>query len=90
MRSGGAERRLDRGFSVNLSPAETDLTRMSTDELEQIFGETDFQLARSREEIQERVSSVRVGRELYPWIISLMVIFLGCELVMANRFYRDD
>lgn len=88
--SGGGEERLDRGFSVNLSPGETELSRMSAEELDEVLSGVDFQLAKSRDELQDRVSNVRIGRELFPWLMVLIAVILGTEHILANRFYRDD
>lgn len=86
---GSQENRLDRGFSVNLPPDASDLTRVGQDQLKKVFGEVEFRTARSREQIIRDIGENRVGRELFPLLILLVAIFLGAEHILANRFYRQ-
>jgi hypothetical protein len=89
VRTGGEQAGLRRGFSVNLPASATDLARAAPDHLKTVFGEADFRMARNREQIEREVVTGRVGRELYPFLIVLIVLVLGGEQVLANRFYRD-
>lgn len=77
------------GFSVNLAPEQTDLTRADHDHLKDVFGETPFRMARQRSELEGNVSRGRVGRELFPTLILLLAFVLAAEHVLANRFYRQ-
>lgn len=77
------------GFSVNLPPADTDLTRADPEMLKSLFGEVPFRVARSSEQINRELSLGRVGRELFPILALLVALVLGIEQVIANRFYRD-
>jgi hypothetical protein len=89
VRAGGAEQGVDLGFSVNLPAEVSQLDRVSEQDLKAIFGDTPFRLARGREEIDRSVSAGRVGQELYPYLIVLLAIILGCEQALSNRFYQD-
>lgn len=89
MQAGGGPREVDLGFSVNLPPTVSQLDRVTQDDLRAIFGESPFRLARSRDEIDRSVSAGRVGQELFPYLIALVVLVLACEQVLANRFYQD-
>jgi hypothetical protein len=80
---------LDRGFSVNLPAEESDLTQASEADLKAVFGETEFRLARDTSAIERNVTKVRVGTELFPWVMMLVAVILGLEHVLANRFYKD-
>jgi len=88
VQAGGATG-VDRGFSVNLAPSQTDLTRMTEEELQSMFGPIPFSVARDRTQIDRDVSQGRVGRELFPLLIILLVLVLAAEQVVANRFYRE-
>ena len=44
---------------------------------------------RNRDEIDRSVSAGRVGQELFPYLIVLLVLVLAGEQVLANRFYQD-
>ena len=80
---------MNRGFSVNLAPEATRLDRIDEQQLKRVFGEQSFHVARNKEQIDRHVSLDRVGRELFPLLIALVAIVLGCEHVLSNRFYRE-
>jgi hypothetical protein len=77
------------GFSVNLPADVTRLERVGRDELKATFGDVEFRLARGRDEIDRSVAAGRVGHELFPYLMVLVVIVLACEQVLSNRFYQD-
>ncbi len=89
VQAGGGIAGADRGFSVNLRPEQTDMTRITRDELTELLGPEQYRLARNREEIDRDVSLGRVGQELYPYLIVLVALVLAAEHVVANRFYRE-
>ena len=76
-----------RGFSVNLSPSETDLSRIVPDQLDTIFGPENYQLAREQSEIERKQGKLREGQSFYPMLIFLMLVILAVEYLMSNRFY---
>ena len=84
---GNFEGPLNRGFSVNLPFGETDLSRIERDELDTIFGADRYQLAREKDQIQLQQGTTRRGQEFYPLLLLLLVIVLGMEHLLANRFY---
>lgn len=88
--AGGDESGFDRGFSVNLAPEATDLTRALPMDLQNLLGAEEYRLARDRAGIERVVSHGRVGRELYGLIFILVSLTLAGEYLMSNRFYRDD
>lgn len=87
--AGGDAQGVDLGFSVNLPESVSELERANPDDLKAIFGATPFRLARSRDEIDRSVSAGRVGQELFGYLMVLLVFVLGCEQVLANRYYQD-
>ena len=42
------------------------------------------------EDVRSVVSSIRIGRELFPWLMLLILIVVTLEGVLANRFYRES
>ncbi|HVX11978.1 MAG TPA: BatA domain-containing protein [Pirellulales bacterium] len=88
--AGGEQGGLDRGFSVNLPLSASDLVRGDEDGLKQVFGNTEFHVAHNRDEIDRKISTGRVGRELFPLLMVLVALVLGAEHLLANRFYRGD
>jgi hypothetical protein len=81
---------LARGFAVNLPAEATDLTRLSREELDSRLGQGRYQLARDQDEIELEVGEARVGREFYSHLLVLLIVVLGIEQLMANRFYRKS
>lgn len=86
--AGGEKGIVRLGFSVNVSPDVSRLEQATDEELKAVFGETPYRVARNREEINRDVSIGRVGRELYPFLIALVALILGGEMILSNRFYR--
>lgn len=85
----GGEGGVDLGFSVNYALDQTRLDRLSDQELAALFGPIKFRHARTRDQIDRDISMGRVGRELFPSLILLVALFLGVEMLVANRFYRE-
>lgn len=89
LQAGGSSTGVRTGFSVNLPLAQTDLNRIGKEGLDRLFGGFPYRVARNRDEIDRDVSEARVGRELFPLFMVLLVVVLAVEQVMANRFYRE-
>ncbi len=78
------------GFSVNVAPEESDLSRLTAADLDGLLGEGRYQVARSIEELEASVTVADLGREVFPLVLVLVIVaFLGEHLV-ANRFYDVD
>ena len=89
--SGGKKQQLARGFSVNLTPQQSRLERISPDELlESHFPAKQIKLARTLDDVERYVDIGRTGRGLFPWAITLVVLVWGTESLLANRFYRES
>ncbi len=78
------------GFSVNASPSESDFRRMNEDDLTQMFGEKRFSLSRDIATLQRRVTTGRLGEEVYPLILLLVLIVFCGEHFVANWFYSEE
>lgn len=78
------------GFSVNASATESDFRRMSEDDLTQMFGEKRFSLARDIATLQRRVTTGRLGEEVYPLILVIVLIVFCGEHFVANWFYSEE
>ena len=89
LQAGGKTAGVDLGFSVNLAPEQTQLQRITEKQLKELFGPFKYQLAHSRDEIDRSVSMARVGGELFPSLILLVVLVLAAECLIANRFYKE-
>ncbi len=78
------------GFSVNYAPEQTQLDRLTHEQLAGVFGPVKFRLARTRDQVDRDISMSRVGRELFPPLMLLVAMVLGLEMLVANRFYREQ
>ena len=87
--AGGRTGALKRGFSVNLPPSTSRLDRADREEIAAALGEDRVRFARETKEIEVSIGLGRMGRELFPWMIGVLIVILAGEHVVANRFYRE-
>ncbi len=76
-------------FAVNLSDEESDLTRIPEDRLAEIFGPNRFALVSNPQELQQAVRVGRLGIELFPVLMGLLILLFCGEHLMANFFYDE-
>jgi hypothetical protein len=79
-----------RGFSVNVPEQYSDLERLTPAALQRHLNGIDFQVARSRHEIEFGVRQRRVGQEFYPLLLILFATVFFLEHLMCNRFYGQQ
>ena len=90
VRSGGVgQSALNMGFSVNLPAGETRLQRAEKATLDRLFGEDNYQVVRSPQEIEHGSARRRVGQEIYAAIMLLLACLFAVEYVFANRIYKS-
>jgi hypothetical protein len=82
------------GFSINPPVAETQVKALEKRDLDALFGKLPYALSDDtnidREKaISEIVNINRVGREMFPWIMALILLVFTAENFLANRFYRE-
>lgn len=77
------------GFSVNPPPAETQLDVLSSADLDAVFGKDKYELAGDSKELKEKVTIRHVGREIYPYIMLLILLLVTLENTLANMFYKE-
>lgn len=77
-------------FSANIPVAESDLTTLTSGELNDLFGEGRYGVARSLEELEPVIRSRRLGQEMVPLLLLLAALIFAAEQFVANRFYDDD
>ncbi len=78
------------GFSLNLDAAERDLSRLVAEDLDSLLGADRYQVATDLEELERRVGDMRIGREMFPMLLLLLLLVFCCEHLVANRFYESD
>ena len=88
VQAGGRASGVDRGFSVNLAPEQTEMQRTDKTELAKVLGQSSYRIARTRSQLERDVSTGRVGRELFGMLILMVAMILALEHVVANQFYK--
>lgn len=88
---GGPEAARIAGFSLNIAPDETVLTRVPEEQIEALFGSgsvvpVDFK-SNLREALLSRWSQ---PVEMFPWLMILLLLLLATENLLANKFYRQE
>lgn len=76
-----------KGFSSNLTMATTNLTRLRPEELDEFLGQGRYELAKQQDEVQRQQGTTRRGQEFYPLVVIMMLVIMGVEFLMSNRFY---
>ncbi len=81
---------INMGFSVNVPESESTVVPLEENELISIFGSKEnVHLAEDAKNWGELVNKVRIGREIFPWIMLLILIIVTLENLLANRFHRE-
>jgi hypothetical protein len=78
------------GYSVNPPLSETSYVPMETGDLDTLFGKKGYKLATDAESLKREVSMGRVGFEIFPWLMGLILILVTLENLLANKFYRES
>jgi aerotolerance regulator-like protein/VWA domain-containing protein len=76
------------GFSLNVDPAESRLTRVDVANLHNHFARGMLHVARDIEGLERAEILVRRGREVTAWLLPILMLAMVLELWLANRFYR--
>ena len=84
-----AGRKFALGFSVNEPEAESDLRQVDTVALAEMIGKERLSIAHDPDELIDVIDEARVGRELYPWLMLLVLVIVCVEGYLANRFYKS-
>jgi hypothetical protein len=78
------------GFSVNVPRGETQLTPLNKTDLAGIFGgKKGFVLVDDPEKLVKDIVRTRVGTELFPILMALILLLVTAENILANTFYRE-
>ena len=77
------------GFSANSPPGESDFQRLAETDLDGMFGENRYGLAQDIEGLTRRVTTGRLGEEVFPLLLALVLIVFCAEHFVANWFYEE-
>lgn len=76
-------------FSMNPPTSETDLTHIPSEQIKTLFDSERATQIRSPAELQEIVRTGRLGVEIFPVLLGLLLLLLSAEHLMANHFYDE-
>ncbi len=76
------------GFCVNISPSESQLDPIPDDEVLASLPKNRSSIVRDTADLKRIEGTSRIGRELFPWLMLLVVALLFAEAYLSNRFYR--
>ncbi len=77
------------GFSVNSPTSEAQLSLMEPKDLDGLFGKDHYKLADDPTSLKRVQEEVTFGREIFPWLMMLILLIVTAENALANMFYRD-
>ncbi len=55
-----------------------------------MFGKDRYRISRDLEELERIVTVGRLGEELFPQVLVLVIVFFCAEHLVSNRFYEAD
>jgi len=74
-------------FAVNFRDDETDLTKITDEELQQLIGREQSVIIHDPEQLQAIQRTGRLGVEVLPLLLGLLLILFCAEHLMSNFFY---
>ncbi|WP_435018884.1 BatA domain-containing protein [Tundrisphaera sp. TA3] len=78
------------GFSVNAPQAESQVVALKPGELDAAFGGKEFyKVADNAQGLRDAQASGRVGTEIFPILMFLILLLVTAENVLANKFHRE-
>jgi hypothetical protein len=84
-----AKNRVLAGFSLDVRAQESDLERVSVEELEGVLGEGSVVQVGRSVSLKDALAGARLPpMELLPYLMMLLLLVLTGESFLANRFYR--
>jgi hypothetical protein len=78
------------GFSVNPPLSETRFVAMERANLDAVFGKAKYALADDTASLEHVTAINRIGHEVFPWLMFLILALVTAENFLANRFYREN
>jgi hypothetical protein len=78
------------GFSMNPPRTESIFEPLKSEQLDAIFGKDGYALAEDAASLKKYQDTVRVGNELFPWLMMLILIIVTLENLLANTFYKES
>ena len=89
LESGTAGDTLRKGFAVNWPVDEARFDRVEPEALEQVLGRKPDAIATDATELAAAAGEARVGRELFHYVMLLVLAAMTVEGFLSNRLYRQ-
>ena len=86
---GPGDRKEALGFSLNAPQVESRFVEAEKADLDALFGEGGYALAGDDKALQKVTELIRVGHEIFPWLMFLILILVTLENYLANTFYKE-
>ncbi|AMV36172.1 BatA domain-containing protein [Planctomyces sp. SH-PL62] len=86
---GPGDARKTMGFSLNPPRAESRFADLETADLDVLFGKDGYALAGDDKALKKVTELIRVGHEIFPWLMLLILILVTLENYLANTFYKE-
>lgn len=77
------------GFSVTGPAEQSDFARLEPVVLDEFFGPERYKVGSTPAELERIISERRIGKELFPQVVMLAIVFFCLEHLISNRFYRS-
>lgn len=77
-------------FAANNVDSESNLTSIEDEELTQIIGEERYSRVTNPEQLDRAVNLGRLGVEVFPVLMGLLIFLFCAEHLMANFFYDEE
>jgi Aerotolerance regulator N-terminal len=77
------------GFSVNPPEKESLFTVADAPVLDGIFGKDGYKLAEDQQKQKDITTKARLGQEIFPWLMFLILMVVTLENFLANTFYKE-
>ena len=77
------------GFSVNVPDGETRFDPIVPQDLDTVFGKDNYKLAEDVQTLEKMERIGRLGHEMFPWLMFLILAIVTLENFLANTFYKQ-
>ena len=77
-------------FAVNFHDEESNLEKIRDDQLNAMLAGSNVAIVHEAEELQRAVRMGRMGIEVFPVLIGLVILLFCAEHLMANYFYDEE
>lgn len=81
------DRTVVRGFAVNYASGQFDYARITDDALDDMLGENMYSVAQKTEDLTTSIGNARSGRQLFPFLVCLMLFIWIAEQFLSAYFY---